>query len=281
MCGGTGSLDIGQNAELFTISGGENDGAEIVVDRDAGSSSVLAVSDGTQVNIIARQFDAWLLAGSEGGASGTVTISDSSLLIDAARNGGIRLGTSWFDSPDQVGTGQLTIEDGSDVTIRAGGNSANLFIGGGASSDAQAIIRDSTLAMEGGGHRLVIVGGTPAFLPGTGGQGTLTLDGATARLDGARDLLVGSNGGTGSLEITDGARITMADAGGGRGGEVLLGAGIGRVRSDQPDTTGEGVLDIDGAGSGVAMNAADLSRLIVGASGADGQARLGAGPIHR
>ena len=275
--GGIGSLDIGQSATLFAASGGEHDGAEILVGRGAGSTGVLRVSDGTQVNIITRQYDGWLLAGTEGGATGTVSISDSSVLIDAARNGGIRLGASWFDNPDQVGTGRLTVENGSDVIIRAQGNVSNFLVGGGAGSDARAIIRDSTVTMEGNAHRLMIVGGTPAFLAGTGGEGQLSLEGATARLNGARDILVGTNGGTGSLDIADGARITLEDAGGGRAGEVLIGVGIGRVRSDEPNTTADGVLDINGAGSGVAMTGANLSRLIVGASGAEGLARLGGG----
>lgn len=236
---------------------------------------MLTVSDNTQVDIIARQFDAWLLAGSEGGATGTVTISDSSMLIDGARNGGIRLGTSWFDSPDQVGIGRLTIADGSEVTIRAGGSQAAFFIGGGAGSDALAEITGSTVSMEGAAHRIVIVGGTPAFTPGTGGEGGLVLTGATARLDGARDILVGTNGGTGNLTLSDGAQIALEDAGGGFGGQVLIGAGIGRVRSAEPDTSANGTLDI--TGSGITMEAADLSRLMVGASGADGQAYLRAG----
>lgn len=275
--GGTGSLDIGAQSTLFAIAGSAEDSAEIQVGSGAGGSGSLLVSDGTQVNIISRQFDAWLLAGSEGGASGTVTISDSSVLIDAARNGGIRLGTSWFDTPDQVGIGLLTIEDGSDVTIRAGGNQAMLQIGGGLGSDAQASIRDALLHMEGDAHRLVIVGGTPAFLPGTGGTGQLLLEGASARLNGARDILVGTNGGTGQLELRDGAQITLEDGGGGVDGRTVLGVGIGRVRADEADISADGALTLQGDATTIDISAQDLGVLFVGTGGGVGHATVSDG----
>lgn len=266
--GGTGTLDIGGNAELFAISGAD-DSAEILVGRGDGSSGVLSVSDGTQVDIIARQFDAWLLAGSEGGATGTVTIADSSVLIDAARNGGIRLGTSWFDTPDQVGTGLLRLEDGTDVTIRAQGNGAHFFVGGGAGSSARADLRDATVTMEGDAHRLVIVGGTPAFLPGTGGEGELWLR-EGARLDGARDMLVGTNGGTGLLNLAGGAQIALADAGGGTAGQTVLGVGLGRLRADEPDTGATGRMILTGTDTAVEITAAQSARMIIGSGGGEG-----------
>lgn len=274
--GGMGTLDIGGSSELFAISGAD-DSAEILVGRGDGSSGVLSVSDGTQVDIIARQFDAWLLAGSEGGASGTVTIADSSVLIDAARNGGIRLGTSWFDTPDQVGTGYLDITDGSNVTLRAGGGQTLFHIGGGAGSAAQASLIDSTMTLEGAAHRLVVIGGTPAFLPGTGGQGQLRLEGTSTRLEGARDVTVGVNGGTGTLELRAGAALALVDEGGGVGGRTLLGVGGGRVRSGEANTLADGTLLVTGAGTEITLDAADQAFVAIGTGGGTGRATLAQG----
>ncbi|MFU8898859.1 MAG: VWD domain-containing protein [Roseinatronobacter sp.] len=275
--GGAGSVDLGESSTLFVMSGGIDDAAEIVVGSGAGATGSLHLSGGSELDLIARQQDAWLVAGGEGGASGTITMSASSAFIEAARNGGVRLGTSWFDTPDRVGIGRLTLEEGSDLTISAQGSGANFFVGGGAGSDAQAIIRDSSVSMDGAAHRLVIVGGTPAFTPGTGGAGEMHLQGATARLLGARDILVGTNGGDGRLELRAGAQAILEDAGGGSAGQTVAGIGIGRVREGQADIAATGALVVDGAGSLLAGEAAGVSRLIVGASGGTAAAQISGG----
>ena len=235
---------------------------------------MLTVSDNTQVDIIAHQFDAWLMVGAEGAATGTVAISDSSVLIDGGRNAGMRLGTSWFDSVDQTGTGALTIEDGSDVTIRSGGDVAQFFVGGGAGSDAQAIIRDSTVTMEGGVQRLVLVGASPDFVFGTGGQGEMHIEGADARLNGVGVMVVGGNAGTGQLTMVDGARIAMDGEGGGWGNNAFLGVGIGRVRADEPHTHGSGEMLLEGSDTRIDITADDAARLFVGTNVGTGHAIL-------
>ena len=279
--GGQGSLEIGERSELFVISGRASEAAVIVVGSGAGGEGALHVSGETEVDIMARQYDAWMLVGSEGGASGTVTITESSVHIEAARNGGVRLGTSWFDTPDKVGTAQLTLEQGSDLTISAQGSGSNFFVGGGAGSEAQAIIRDSEVTLEGQAHRLVIVGGTPAFVPGTGGEGKLTLQGEAAGLYGARDVLVGTNGGNGLLELREGAQLILEDAGGGRNGEVVLGLGIGRVREGEPEVSATGALSAEGPGTHLGIEAAEVARLIIGTGGGEASAQISDGASVR
>jgi T5SS/PEP-CTERM-associated repeat protein len=271
--GGTGTLIVQDSGQLAIISGADDSSVLEVGHRD-GANGTFILRGGSEGEIEAIDFDAWLMIGAEGGGTGSALIADSTLHISGARNAGVRVGTSWFDGPGQTGTGALTVTDGAELRISAG-NSGNFYIGGGADSQATAIIDDGArVVMDGTGHRLAIVGGTPAFLAGTGGQGSLTISGAGSELAGVRDLLVGTNGGTGSLTLAQGGRVAFADAGGGRAGEVLFGAGIGRVHSNQTDTTGSGSLSADGAGSGATLTAANLSRLIIGASGASGQAQI-------
>jgi T5SS/PEP-CTERM-associated repeat protein len=275
--GGIGHLDLSDRSTLYAISGGADQSAEIVVGSGSNAAATLTVMNETQVDIIARQFDAWLLAGTEGGATGTISIADSSVLIDAARNGGIRLGTSWFDTADQVGTGNLDVLEGSDVTIRAAGNQALVHVGGGADSLAQMTLSDSALTLEGNAHRLVVVGGTPAFLPGTGGQGQLLLEGASTRLEGARDVTVGVNGATGTLELRAGATLALVDEGGGVEGRTLLGVGGGRVRADEANTFADGTLLVAGAETEITLDAADRAFVAIGTGGGTGRATLSQG----
>lgn len=273
---GTGALVV-QDRGLLRIESGGAESAELHVGTRNGAQGSFVLRNGSEGHVTGYRHDAWMFVGAEGGASGSAVIDASVLEINGLRNAGLRVGVMWFDHPDMAGIGALTVTNGGALHL-ASGASTNFYIGGGLGSQASATIEDGArVVMSGNGHRLALIGGSPAAIAGTGGTGSLTIEGAQSALSGMRDLLVGTNGGTGRLALSDGGRLAFADQGGGRPGEVLLGVGIGRVHPTEPATTATGAFLAEGAGSGATLSAAALARAIVGASGGTGRLALSAG----
>lgn len=158
--------------------------------------------------------------GRDAGGSGTVTVADSGSAL--AITDTLLVGLS--------GTGTLNIGDGPGSTTGLI-NAHTAVVGSNFGSTGE-------VNLSGAGASMNLIGLAPGSTPGA-------TDGAV--------LLVGSRG-TGTVNVTNGANITISPGAATRGG---LGGGLqigGSATS--PTGTGNGTLNIDGAGSVVALNGA-------------------------
>lgn len=159
--------------------------------------------------------------GRDAGGSGTVTVADTGSTLNVADT--ILVGRS--------GTGTLNVGDGPGSTTGVV-NAHTAVVGTNSGSTGE-----------------VNLSGAGALMNLTGTAPSSSIAGAT---DGAV-LLVGSRG-TGTVNVTNGANITISPGtptGGGFGGGLQIGGS-----ATNPTGTGNGTLNIDGTGSVVALNGA-------------------------
>lgn len=178
--------------------------------------------------------------------------------------------------------GQLTIDGGSLFRADAiGHNGAStllldeigstldigdeLNLGRGVGSNGILTITDGALLQIGGGPEAGF-GGSGLTIGQDSGTGTATISNATAIFDRNADngevrLTVG-RGGTGTLQIENGATVRVQDASGVIG---FLGDGVtvGEALAGQP---ANGLLSVDGPGTTLTVDTADLGALVVGVS---------------
>lgn len=162
------------------------------------------------------------------------------------------------DALTSIGAGQLIIDNG---TLTVGDD---LIIGNSEGSN-------STLALLNGAV-LNIGGGTEAGILGSGltigeaaGTGTATINNSTVLIDRNTDngevrLTVG-RGGNGILLIENGSSVTVQDL----SGDIVLGDGV-TVGEALPGLAADGLLTVDGAGTTLTINTADLGALVAGVS---------------
>lgn len=231
---------------FITLTLGHNaNGAIVVVDvleQDAETGEILGVVVGTAGDITLPD------------GSGIIIGQTGQLIIDAG---------SVFSAASLNDNGVILViidELGSTLNI---GDEVN--IGSGVGIDGSLTVT--------AGAVLSIGGGTDAGFLGSGltigqdsGVGTAIINGATVLIDRNTDIgearLTVGRGGTGSLQIENGSSVTVQDLSGDLG---LLGEGIvvGQSLAGQAAT---GVINVDGAGTTLTINTADLGVLAVGIS---------------
>ncbi|MGY6534680.1 MAG: VWD domain-containing protein, partial [Pararhodobacter sp.] len=280
---GTGRLEAAGGAHVFGMSGNDYSGFEIGLGRAQDGTRNIGVaefSEGSRLDLSSAAQDAWALIGHEGG-QGDMLISDSHAHLAGGRYAGFRIGTHWFaeDTDTESGMGALTLDSGATARVEATAD-AVLWVGGGARGQATAdILSGSILDLDGDARGFVMVGGMAGFLPGTGGEGRLTVDGAGSALHGVQDMLIGFNAGTGAVQISDGGLIDVIAPANKANGEAFTGVGIGRARPDEPVTGGDGSLEVTGTDSLLTIAGPTLAALDVGDRGTGSVSVSGGGQI--
>ena len=163
------------------------------------------------------------------------------------------------DALSSIGDAELIVDNGT-LTI---GDDLIISNSGGA---------NSTLSLLNGAV-LNIGGGTEAGILGSGltigegaGTGTATFNNSTVLIDRNADVgevrLTVGRGGNGTLLIENGSAVTVQDLSGEIG---LLGDGV-TVGEANPGLAANGLLTVDGAGTTLTINTADLGALVAGVS---------------
>lgn len=178
--------------------------------------------------------------------TGQLIIDAGSLLsADALRNNGINL-----LQIDQVGS---TLQIGDEI---------NLGLGSGI--DGSLTITNGALVNIGGGTEAGFIG-SGLNLGDNGGVGTATINNATLTID--RNLgdpearLTVGRGGTGTLQIENGATVSVEDA----SGQLGIGDGV-TVAEALQGFGASGLVNVDGAGTTLTIDSADVGALIVAVS---------------
>lgn len=207
--GGNGTVVVGNGATLIVGATQTNgDGAHLDVGNSEYScTGTLTVDGGT---VVAK---GGLIVGRVGGGYGIVNISHGGQII--VDNTGMDDGTS---QQIQVINGEINIEKGE---LTTGGDSA-IFLGTEAGTEASLKV----------GEEGTLTGGT--VYAGYAGSSTVTVNGGSMNL---QSLQLGGNGGSGVLDITNGAEVTIdelaahgADSGvqiSGSGSTLRTEAGVG------------------------------------------------------
>ena len=268
---GTGRLEADGGAHVYGMADDAYSGLEVGLGQSAGGTpneGTFLLTGGSRLDLTSAGFDAWTLVGHEGG-TGDMRIADSHAHIAGARSAGFRIGSHWFDRDNDLesGVGSLMLSDGATARVEAGGE-AWLWVGGGRDGQATAdIVGGSVMELDGEARGAVMVGGMAGFLPGTGGEGELSVSGAGSALRGVQDMLVGFNSSTGAAEITDGGQIDVIAPANRAGGEAFVGVGIGRAVGNDPVTGGDGSLVVAGAESLMQIAGPSLAALHIGELG--------------
>ena len=269
---GEGQLEASGGAYVFSKAGADYAGLETGRGMNADGTrneGLFSLTEGSRLDLSSIGADAWALIGHEGGR-GEWLLADSHAHIAGGRFAGFRIGSHWFDAENpgqESGVGTLRMEDGASVRVEAG-QDATLWVGGGIGGEALAeIAGGATMDLDGEARGFVMVGGMAGFLPGTGGSGALSVEGAGSALRGVQDMLVGFNAGSGALTIADGGQVQVTASEDRAGGEAFVGVGGGRVRPDEPATGANGMLQVSGADSQLQIAGQALAALDLGVRG--------------
>ncbi len=291
--GGTGVLNALNNGNIL-VENSSTGSAVLDVGRDAGSDGTLTANDGSTVSIATSGLGAGTSSINIGrdGSTGIATFDNSALTVGdflsvgrngtgilTLQNGAIATNTDAAGLTRigrEGGTGTLEVVSGSSLTannLRLGsdtGSTGTVTVDSGATinlTDTVQVGQDSatanTLTIGAGG---TVNAHTAIIATNTGSNGTANVSGAGAQLnlsglfpttgtdqDGAV-LVVGRNG-TGTLNINAGGTITIAPApsfGTGLTGGLLIGGS-----SASPTGTGNGTVNVDGAGSSIVFSNAN------------------------
>ena len=164
----------------------------------------------------------------------------------------------------------IRTEDIHSLLIEGAGSTLALgdeiSIGAGATADGTLDLLDGALLTIGGGADRGLTG-SELLVGSDDGVGVATIDNATVVVDRNSDFaearLTIGRGGNGTFNITNGADVTVQDLSGVVG---VVGDGI-TVGEAQSGQNAVGVLNLDGAGSTLTINTADIGVLAAGISG--------------
>lgn len=241
---GNGALNIDGAGSAMNV--GTSD-ATMQIGRNG--TGVLNVTDGGKLTNSAG--DGLAIVGRTAVSTGTVLVSGS--------------GSEW-----QAGN-QIVIGSEVDLTTRqllAGGGSGSVTVEDGATLSSRNIfVENGNFDVTSGGTasgRLAIVGSD------TGVTGTMSVTGAGSRLDltgknssGSRAALVVGDEGQGTLDITGGGKVEVnGDPEPGRASVINLGGSLNTTQA-----TGNGIINIDGAGSELRLSSPEQVLVQVGRFG--------------
>jgi autotransporter family porin len=253
--GSQGTVTVDGNGSTLTATGG---GAVIGL---GGGTGTVTVSDGATADMSSSDADTSyaLVAGLDSGSSGTLTVDGSGSIVTAGA-GGVSIGNSGSGTVTVSGGGEFDVTDdtyGLDIAtfdnssgdVDVKGTDSTLEVTG------PTTVGDSgtgTLTIEDGGSFNSTYSGGPAVDVGLndGGDGTFTVDGDTTNimLDSGDGIIVG-DAGTGGLAIQNGASLEVSSTDPAGSWAVDVGS----------ETTGDGTVSVDGAGSTLTVGDGGLS----------------------
>ena len=243
---GTGSLTVENGAEMEI----ETVGFQGLWIGNRGGTGTFELTDGARY--VARstgdgEFEnSYMLVGTQGG-SGSALIDDAELVLESASPfAGLRVATAFSATANTTGTGDLTIQNGAQVRIQAT-ESSDFWIGGD-SGDGTATIR-SGAEVDLGGNGLLHVGRAREERP-SDGSGRLSLSGEDTRVTGVETAEIGRFGATGTLEVAQGALLSVTA--GLIGGDAELG-GTPRIFLDGGTIEAEDMLLYGGVLAGAGL----------------------------
>ncbi|MGI9327138.1 MAG: autotransporter domain-containing protein [Pseudomonadales bacterium] len=243
---------------FVTITGA---GSQINTDRSAILSN--AFGEGAESTLIVENQGLFNAGPALIASAGVNTVVDINVL-----SGGV-LRADFFTAAQGVGSVASILLDGAGSRIDV---ADDLIIGQ---------LGSATLDVTGGGI-IAVGGGAPGSFLGagisigtTGGSGSLLVDASSITMTPNTDLMdvrfnIGLFG-TGDATIQNAATVLLEDLSGQPG---AFGDGI-TVGQSQPGTPGNGSLDVQGAGTALTVNSADIGFLVVGLDQAGTDAAVG------
>lgn len=199
--GGTGTLSA--NHATLSVATEEED-ARIIVGMWAGSEGTMTLANNSLVTIDASTLAVLGLGIGGVGATGTMTVTHSTVQVTGDDWALITLGTGsglggyWFEP----GTGTLTLDDQAQVVIDSAGE-AGLWIGAQPGAiGTMTVTRNSTVDISGATGANVLIGTY-------GGTGRLTVGGGSS-VTGFDTARIGEAGGSGRLTLAEGGQFGAA-----------------------------------------------------------------------
>lgn len=222
--GGTGVLKVLEGADL-RIGGATITDAGLNVGRGGATGNVYIDGDGSLLSIAAAEVPYFSLGRADAGTTATMEITNG--------------GTFQFGGYASVGregaTGTLTVAGaGSTVTLEDQ-DSVGMAVGRSGGNGTVTLRDGATMTFTSPGDISLSVGGDSQ----TGGTGTIALSGEGTALTAGGWSNFGRNGGSGTLEISSGADVS------------LVGMSAGR------DSTSTGTVTVTGAGSTLTLQGAN------------------------
>lgn len=200
--GGTGTLIVDGAHSVWNATGGDIDVGGSALPGVTGSTGTLTVSNGGSVNLTSNR----LQIANNNGSTGTLNILSGGTItaneVDIGNNGS--------------GTAVAKVDGTGSVLT----SNTNILLGNGGSS--------GTLGVTNGGNATAVDGVTVGN--SAGATGVATVDGAGSVLAAGTNFIIGAEGSTGSLKITNGGVATSASD-----------ADVGQ--------NGTGTMTVDGTGS--------------------------------
>ncbi len=286
--GGTGSASINGNGSLLRLSGRNSatnsdptaqlgGGAFLSLGRGGGGAAgngTMTISNGGRMEIDTTAFaltnvngQTGMYVGTFNGSTGTMTVTgaNSTLLISSGTGMAPYVGIG-RDS----GTGTLTISNGGRVEVSSlhtsvpnpgasgylPGDLNNFEVGRSITGAATS----GTVSVSGAGSQLLMTGAADAFIQvGRGASGTGTLNILSGGQTRSSVVFIGTESGTGLLNMNGGQMVLDGTVNGGPGAGGGAGLGVGRGG-------GTGVANISG-GSTISISSTSGSTASIGGSG--------------
>lgn len=220
-----------------------------------------ATADILAINTFEQDVGTGSLLGSiTSGSTDVILPLGSGIFIDASGQLIIDTGNLvQADALSSIGTADLSIDN---ATLSIGDD---LVISNSGGANATLSLVNGAVLNIGGGTEAGFFGSGLTIGQGTG-TGTATINNSTVLIDRNTDVgevrLTVGRGGNGSLLIENGASVTVQDLSGEIG---LLGDGV-TVGEANPGLAAAGLLTVDGTGTNLTINTADLGALVAGVS---------------
>lgn len=256
--GGQGTVNVTGAGSVLNSYGGK----DFQVGMDAGGVGALNITGGGKMS-----HNWWINVARGGGSTGTLSVegAGSELSTSAGR---IVIG--------EDGAGTLNVADGGKVIHNSGDR---FMVGKNTGSTGIATIAGAGSSVQKNGGEVWVGGDDDGA---DFGNGTLTVDdGAAFTHVSPSAFLIGINGGTGKVNVSNGGTLTR-DSGGATSGDLLLGVGGGssgelnvtsggKVNNNwwtviSDNDTATGTVNVDGAGSQINIAQTD-QRFVVGRYG--------------
>ena len=296
--GGSGNLTVSNSAQLLIKDGGANTstgpGSPFLDVGIAGGSGKMFIDGlGSRVDMVSTSiapaasapdnYNPYMVVGRETGTSGELTITNGGKLQltgNALSTNAFNRGTNFYVGGDNDtvagGTGTAAVSGaGSEIRVQG----ADVYIAVGRNGNGTLNLSDQA--------RVVAIGGGMNVGRATSGVGTLNVDRSFVELSGqftssniGAFLALGSGGGRGTANITNGSVVAISNAGSAGAALILGGASI--------SPGGRGELSLRGGSKINVVAAPGLGSMTVGydgtgistITGAGSEINLGDGTLH-
>lgn len=238
--GNQGTLTVNGTGSRLALTGTGTLDQSIILQVGRAGTGTLWVEQGGAVTVDAGQTIAGVQIAREAGSTGTVVVTGTGSSLSVNGSGAVAESGPFFQV-GRGGTGYLNVLDGASLTFNTGAPiNASLTIGG-----TPTVTGTGAMLVSGTGSTVTVGGDSAAVVVGGNGTGTLAVT-EGARLS-TLDLSVGyTAGSTGTMVVTSGGsvRLSGTDSRNGEGAQ----AGIGQAGTGSLTMTGGGTLTIDTSG---------------------------------